>query len=1429
MLAKRLVSLVILLSFITLLPGQPETAQGPKWAGLVDTGVAAPMPAGQARSFDVAVVPAGFGLPNLAPLQQEGWDSALVISTVADTNTDAATVDATQTLFIDWTVFNFGDATSDVFQIDLVLDGFVVMSWISPELPPLGGVEVLDFQLGPLPEGLHSLALLIDSTDEVFESDEDDNILERSVLVSTGGAPNLRPFQPDGWDAPLVVSREAGTRRDSAMLTAAEPLFIDWAVLNNGTAATGDTFFTTLFVDGVEVGQWFSDPPLQPNFFFFVEDFRIGPLAAGTHTLRLLADSSGDIDEGNESDNEYVRQIEIAPAGGGQADEIFFIFPSVESGSGRDTGIAIANPTETDANVDLFLLNDGGEALQAAIMVVPADGQVAMVLTQIFSAARPRANAWILARSENLGLAAFFLTFSGGARNIDGAEAAVGGGGFLVFPEIYSGDADFTEINLVGSGGVDLQLWSAAGNLLETVRVQLPTESLGRVKREVSELFNVPIPDASYVVAWPLTNNVVGYETFGSDGFLGGRNAIRSSDFARPIPSALFGAQLAEVSALESLITLVNPTGTPANIRLRAFATGVAGAAAADLRMTLQPRSMLRRKARELLGLREFVGWLRVDSDISGVVGDISFGDPNGQYLASVQLQRTPSRKIVASHVADGLGFFTGLTFLNPTVDPANVEVEVFNTQGQRTGRGEFVLQPFEHRPRVLSQIIPGFPAQVGGYIRVTAEPAIFAFELFSRIDRGRLLSLAAVPPQRGYGVIEGRVSPVGAAGGRAEAEKQLYPASWAKGLQLGPESDFVPGEVVVKMAPGTAAADLAWLAAEGLEERIEGGDGVSLFRGSRASGKSGFSFLGKGNELAAAKRDTLELVERLNQDPRVLYAEPNYIYRPSRVPNDAGFNLQWHYLAMKLPQAWDITVGNVDIVVAIIDSGAKFNHPDLGPRLTAGQMDFISDVVNALDGDGIDGDADDPGDDPNRLTSSYHGTHVAGTVGAVTNNGAGVAGVNWLSPLMTLRVLGAQGGSNFDIAQAVRYSARLSNSSGQLPTLRANVVNMSLGGFSRSQTLADAVAAAQGQNVLIVAAAGNATTDRQAYPAGFDGVVSVGATDQSGGRAPYSNFGPRIDVVATGGNTGEDRDGNGFVDGVLSTLWQQSDDTPNFVFYQGTSMASPHVAGIASLMLSVNPNLTPVQLRQILRATAIDLGVPGFDNTYGAGLADPVAALRAAGGQPPANPSLVLSTTSLDFGTERTQINVVASNGGGGMLQLSAPTVQTDAGGGWLSASLSGNTIFAQVNRAGLANGAYTGRIRVNSNGGTGTIQVAMAVGAAAGVDPGTIFVLALDPFTFETELTVATDAEADFRFRILPLPAGDYVIAAGTDNDDDGFICDEGELCGLFPVSNEPVAVAVEGNQTTSGVDFNVEAIQLPTAAGGSAVPASGFRIRP
>ncbi|OAA31526.1 hypothetical protein AT15_05485 [Kosmotoga arenicorallina S304] len=347
---------------------------------------------------------------------------------------------------------------------------------------------------------------------------------------------------------------------------------------------------------------------------------------------------------------------------------------------------------------------------------------------------------------------------------------------------------------------------------------------------------------------------------------------------------------------------------------------------------------------------------------------------------------------------------------------------------------------------------------------------------------------------------------------------------------------------------------------------------------------------------LIESKLSPEDLKEKLKAYPWIINIERNGICKPLEMispeiastiaPNDTYYNLQWHYAAINLPQAWNTTKGSVDVVVAVLDTGVRFDHPDLNSIFLNG-YDFIDN----------DGNPSDPGD-PGAPSEWSHGTHVTGTIAAFTNNSLGVAGVTWggLSNIKVLpvRVLGPSGGSNFQVAQGIIYAVEHG----------AKVINMSLGGSSPSTVMEDACDYAYYNDTIIVASAGNDNSSLL-YPAQYSTTFAIGAVRYDLTRSYYSNFGPALDFVAPGGDLTVDQNGDGYSDGVLSTSWSIDDNYAHpYVFLHGTSMAAPHVTGVIALMIS-NGIVGVETIRSILRNTATDLGSVGFDNYYGYGLID--------------------------------------------------------------------------------------------------------------------------------------------------------------------------------------------------------------------------------
>lgn len=346
---------------------------------------------------------------------------------------------------------------------------------------------------------------------------------------------------------------------------------------------------------------------------------------------------------------------------------------------------------------------------------------------------------------------------------------------------------------------------------------------------------------------------------------------------------------------------------------------------------------------------------------------------------------------------------------------------------------------------------------------------------------------------------------------------------------------------------------------------------------------------------LEAEDRSVAEVIALLKRDGRVRSASPNYIVQGLRTPNDPRYPEQWHYPQISLPAAWDLTAGAEDRVVAIVDSGIDIAHPDLAARVVPG-YDFVLNTTAMSDPDG-------------------HGTHVAGTVGADTDNGVGVAGVDWNARLMPVRVLGETGsGTTANVIRGILFAAGLcvSNSVGErvCPKQQAQVINLSLGPPNpQCQVMPPpeerhAISWAIANGSSVVAAAGNDNCHVPAGPAAVPGAIAVAATGRANTRAPYSNWGPEIWIAAPGG----DQSGGILTNGVLST-------TPGntYSWFEGTSMAAPHVAGVVSLMLAANQDLTPWLVKQLLRDTATDLGTPGWDPEFGYGLVHAERAVAAA------------------------------------------------------------------------------------------------------------------------------------------------------------------------------------------------------------------------
>ncbi len=304
---------------------------------------------------------------------------------------------------------------------------------------------------------------------------------------------------------------------------------------------------------------------------------------------------------------------------------------------------------------------------------------------------------------------------------------------------------------------------------------------------------------------------------------------------------------------------------------------------------------------------------------------------------------------------------------------------------------------------------------------------------------------------------------------------------------------------------------------------------------------------------LLKLKKDTdvKNLINQLLELKEIEVAEPNYIYTTQVIPNDPDFQLLWGLNKIDMPNAWNLGTGKSQIKVAVVDTGVDGSHPELSGR--------VVDAVDCVSGNCVSSSATD---------NHYHGTHVAGTIGAAGNDSNGITGVNWNVSFIAVKVLDSNGrGTTTAIVSGIAYAADNG----------ARVINLSLGGKSSCLAVQqDAINYALGKGSSVIVAAGNDQMDASYIsPASCNGVVTVGATGSNDERAAYSNYGSVVDIAAPGGNSSGTKTA---ANTILST-------SPGGAYrlLQGTSMATPHVVGVAALLLSINPGLSPSQVKSCL------------------------------------------------------------------------------------------------------------------------------------------------------------------------------------------------------------------------------------------------------
>lgn len=625
--------------------------------------------------------------------------------------------------------------------------------------------------------------------------------------------------------------------------------------------------------------------------------------------------------------------------------------------------------------------------------------------------------------------------------------------------------------------------------------------------------------------------------------------------------------------------------------------------------------------------------------------------------------------------------------------------------------------------------------------------------------------------------------------------------------------AEFAEGEVLVQYKENREyeAQGLAVLKSLGTVRRVSIEDAHS-YLASR-------NIVVAANVVADKRWQTLQIARLMQDQEEVLFAEPNWKRYPLMVNPASGnplYSQQWHYGQINLEQAWQALAsnnaanehGSSDVIVAVLDSGI-IEHDDLEANRVAG-YDFVG---------ANDSDPTDPGDKSigNGQRSSFHGTHVAGTVAALSNNigGTGVApGVK----IMPVRVLGPESGLVSDILEGICYAAKITDSQCSNVvnnSAAADVINLSLGSGGFSNIEERVYNKAMDQGVIVIAAAGNSSTSAPFYPAAYERVISVSAVNREVELASYSNFGSTIDVAAPGGDYRVDS-------GVLSTVGDDSGvnliDT--YGRSQGTSMASPHVAGVAALMKSAANELTHNDFRNLLNSGALtqDIGPAGNDNSFGMGLIDAQKAVLAALNSN--GPRIHSTTSSLYFGVGQVgKIFTISDNGD----DIGNISVSDDAD--WLTLNKSSGLgdYTATVNSSGLFDGSYKGIITISSDNVAITdfvIQVELQVGnPELTPNAGVQYVLVIDKnaqANSEGVLKAIGSSVAllvnqgEYQYTVEGLPKGEFYIVTGSDLDLDLVICDDGESCGQYPTLNAREEVEISEETSTAQANMAVNYIE-------------------
>jgi len=503
---------------------------------------------------------------------------------------------------------------------------------------------------------------------------------------------------------------------------------------------------------------------------------------------------------------------------------------------------------------------------------------------------------------------------------------------------------------------------------------------------------------------------------------------------------------------------------------------------------------------------------------------------------------------------------------------------------------------------------------------------------------------------------------------------------------------------------------------------------------------------------VETANPGVLEATAALDERVRYHFLDSLEAFSVTFTPNDARWNDAGMYGArhVNAPTAWDTTLGTTSVVVAVLDTGIRRTHEDfVGGRVLQG-YDFVNSDTN-------------PNDD------CGHGTHVAGTIGATTNNAKGIAGLAQVN-ILPVKVLGPVGGlinvqcsgSHNQIASGIRYAADQG----------AAVISMSLGGTSGSTALQDAVTYATNKGSLVIAATGNdgPCTNCVNYPAKYADAVAVACTDENKNQCSFSSDGPETDLSGPGNN-------------ILSTY--TSSDT-SYTTLSGTSMSTPHVSGVAALVKSANPSISRADLRTRLQSTAQDRGAAGWDEQFGWGLVDAAAAL-AGSTPPPPNAAPTASFTATVSGL------TVSVNGGG---SSDSDGTLVSYSWNWGDGTAAGSGVTASHTYA--AAGTYTVTLTVtDDDGATGTTSKSVTVSSTSDPDPGT-------PTLSNGATTSATSgATGTWQYYKISVPSGKSKLDVVIDGPSCGLLGCSADLDLYVKRAAKPTASSYDCRPYQSGSD--------------------------